>query len=313
MVKTLRIKGCDNYETMQNFGLKSIPGLDVCVLGALEFLSDQKLPKINIGKNLRLLVIGSGNALVTGKIIFGKHDATFASESDYQEKFGLAKYDLVVLISASGGKHAIDIAKFAKARKKRTILLTNNSEAKAAKFVNKVLVFPRQREPYTYNTSTYLSMILAMTGESPKQIYDYIKRFDKKIPNNFAKYDAFYFMLPSKYDAARELFVTKFDELFGPMLMGKVFTDEQTKHAKTVVPYSKELFVSFGIKNDSYGKNRFDVKLPEGSSFGMLMMVGYYLIGKIQGRKEPYFKKNIVRYTKEASKLFGQEIKPIVE
>lgn len=312
MVKTLNIKGCDNYETMQDFDLKNIPGLDVCVLGALEFLSDQKLPKINIGKKLRLLVIGSGNALVTGKIIFGKHDATFASESDYKEKFGLAKYDLVVLISASGGKHAIDIAKYAKAKRKKIILLTNNLDAKAAKFVAKTLVFPKQREPYTYNTSTYLSMILAMTGESPKKIHEYISKFDKEIPRNLDKYDSFYFMLPSKFDAARELFATKFDELFGPRLLGKVFTDEQTKHAKTVIPYDKELFVSFGIKNDIYGKKRFNIKLPVGSSYGMLMMIGYYFVGKIQGQKEPYFKNNIARYTKEASKLFGQNIEPIV-
>lgn len=303
----------NNYEVMQSFGLKDIPNLDVCVLGALEFLSGKRLPKIDIGKSGRLLVIGSGNALVTGKIIFDNRDATFASESDYKNKLKVGKYNFIILISASGGKHAVGIAKYLKGKRKEVFLLTNSSDALAAKFVDEVLVFPKQREPYTYNTSTYLSMILAMTRESPKGIYDYILKIDRKIPKGLSQYDAFYFILPSKFDAVRELFVTKFDELFGPMIRGRVFTDEQTKHAKTVVPSAKELFIGLGVKNNTYGKNRFNVVLPDGAGYGMVMAIGYYIIGKIQAGKEPFFVENIVRYTEAASKIFGQKIEPIVE
>ena len=43
------------------------------------------------------------------------------------------------------------------------------------------------------------------------------------------------------------------------------------------------------------------------------MMIGYYFIGKIQKQKEPLFKKNILEYTQDASKIFGQKINPIIE
>lgn len=305
--------GKSNYDIMQSFVIKDIPNLDVCVLGALEFLFDKKLPSIDIGKKKRLLVVGSGNALVAGRIIFENRDAVFASESDYKGKLKVAKYDLVVLISASGGKHAVGIAKYLKAKKNKVLLITNNVEAPAAKFVNEKVVFPKQREPYTYNTSTYLSMILSATGESVEKIYGEIKKIDKKIPKRLSHYDSFYFILPSKFDAVRELFVTKFDELFGPEVDGMIFTDEQTKHAKTIVPSNKELFVGLGVKNNRYGKKRFNLSLPRGADYGMVMSIGYYLIGRIQEGKEPFFRKNIVRYTEEASKIFGENISPIVE
>lgn len=303
----------DNYEVMRSFEVEDIPNLDVCILGALEFLSEKDLPKINIGKKGRLLVIGSGNALVAGRIMFEDRDAVFASESDYRKRFRAGKYNFVILISASGGKNSVGIAKYFKRKRVDVILLTNNKEAVSAGLVSESVVFPKMREPYTYNTSTYLSMILAATKESPEKIYDEINKIRGKIPNDFSKYDVFYFILPSKFDAIRELFTTKFDELFGPEVDGMIFTEEQTKHAKTIVTSNKQLFVGFGMKNNRYGKKRFNFGLPKTADYGMVMAVGYFLIGKIQEEKEPFFKKNIVRYTEEASKFFGEKISPIVE
>lgn len=302
----------ENYEAMQSFTIEKIPNLDICVLGALEFLSELELPKIKIRRG-RMLVIGSENALATGKIIFEDKDAVFASESDYIEKLKAGKFDLFILVSASGGKSAVGIAKRLEEERKGVFLLTNNPDAMAAKFAKEVLVFPRQREPYTYNTSTYLSIILSATGESPEKIYNFIKKLEAKIPKNLSEFDAFYFILPSEFDAVRSMIATKFDELFGAKISGRVFTDEQTKHAKTVVPSVKEMFVGLGVENVHYGKHRFNIKLPSGSGYGMMMAVGYYLVGKIQKANKPFFKKNIIGYTRDASKIFKEEIKPIVE
>lgn len=298
-----------NYEIMQTFTLKNIPDLDVCVLGALELFSKIKLPKIQIPKG-KILVVGSGNALATGKIIFRNNDSVFASESDYEDKLNHFKFQVGVVISASGGKHAPGIVKKIKSKKIKTFLITNNEHAPAKEIAGKTFVLPKQREPYTYNTSTYLGMILAKEKENPKNIYNHLKKI--KVPS-MKKYNAFYLILPKQFDAVREMLVTKFDELFGPKVLGRVYTIEQTKHAKTVTPSKKELFISFGEKNNIYGKNRLFIPLPRNSSFFGLIATAYYVIGKIQKQKEPYFKKNIVKYTKESSKIFKQEIKPIVE
>jgi hypothetical protein len=120
-------------------------------------------------------------------------------------------------------------------------------------------------------------------------------------------------MVPSKFDAAREMFLTKFDELFGSVISGRVFTDEQTKHAKTVVPSDSELFIGLGYENTLWGTHRLNIPLPEDAGYGALIAIGYYLIGHIQAQNEPYFKNNIEAYTDSVSKLFGQTISPIVK
>jgi len=312
-----------NYKIMQNFSLNDIPDLDVCVLGALEYLSNEKLPKLDFDRlrGKRILVVGSGNALVAGRIILNDFDAVFASESTYESEINKQKksnFKLAVIISASGGKHAPIIAKKLKSRKIKSVLITNNENAPAKKFVSKTYVFPKQTEPYTYNTSTYLSMIFGKTKEKPNKIYDYLIKIEKifsKKKINFSKYDSFYFIVPEKFDSVREMFTTKFDELFGGKIFGRVYTMEQTKHAKTIVKSNKELFISFGEKNDLFGfeKNRLNILLPKNTDFGMIIAVGYYVIGKIQKQNRPFFKEKIADYCKEASKIFKEEIKPIVE
>lgn len=294
---------------MNTFTLRNMPTLDICVLGALEFLTNKKLPSIpKIEK--RILVIGSGNALDTGKIIFQENDALYENQDTYKEK--IKKINSAILISSSGAKHAPEMANTLKQKKVKTILLTNNQKAPASKFVSDTLVFPKQREPYTYNTSTYLSMILSSTKESPSKIYKEIKKIKTK--KDFSKYKAFYIIVPSKFSFICEMFNTKFDELFGPEILGKAFTEEQIKHAKTVVSSKEELFVSLGVKN-IYGKEtqRLNIKLPRNSGYATIMSMGYYLIGKIQKQHKPFFKNNIKKYTKKASKIFKQKINPIIE
>ncbi len=109
--------------------------------------------------------------------------------------------------------------------------------------------------------------------------------------------------------------LTKFDELFGPIISGRVFTPEQTKHAKTVVSSKNEFFISFGYENNSFGyeKNRLKVPLPRNADYASVISIVYYIIGKIQKAHQPLFKKNIENYTKQASRIFKQDIKPIVE
>ena len=85
------------------------------------------------------------------------------------------------------------------------------------------------------------------------------------------------------------------------------------KHAVTVVS-SGELFVSFGEENIMGGESdqRLHIPLPENAGYAAMMAIGYYVIAQIQKQHPPYFKENIALYTEKASKIFGSEIKAIV-
>lgn len=305
----------ENIEVMNTFTLKSIPDLDTCVLAALELFSEKKVPKIKISYK-RPLVVGSGNAAATGKIIFEDYDAVFADESTYENKLKKIKtIDGVVLISASGGKHAPIIAKKAKSYEKKVTLITNNEKALAKKFADETYVFPKNREPYTYNTSTYMGMILGKTKENPKRILQFIEgRIDKVKFPDFSKYKSYFLIVPEEFAGTIRLLNVKFIELFGRKIARDVETFEYMKHAVTVVP-GDELFISFGKKNETWGakKNRLYIPLPKNAGYAAMMAVGYYVIGNIQKAQPVWFKKNIQNYTEKTSKIFGSEIKPIVE
>ncbi len=305
---------------LKNFTINNLPDLDIAVLGALELFQKEKLPQLNELKNRfqRPLAVGSGNAEATGKIIFKDVDAIFASESNFEDKLkNISAIDGVIIISASGGKHAPFVAKKSKEFKKEIILITNNQNAPAKEFVEKenIFVFPKNREPYTYNTSTYLGMILATTGENPQEIQNFI---ENQISNlyfpDFSKYDKYFLIVPPQFSGIIRMLEVKFIELFGRTVARDVETSEYMKHAVTVVP-SQELFISFGQKNFLWGDpdERFFVPLPLNANYGAMMAIGYYVIGQIQKAHPPYFKQHLIEYTKKASEIFGEEIKPIVE
>lgn len=288
--------------------------LDECVLDALELFIRIPPPVLDLSEFKKPLVLGSGNAAVTGRVMFAGREAVFADEGNYRGRLSsIPGIDGAVLISASGAKHAPMIAEDLRARNFKTILLTNNPGAPAEKFVSKTYVFPKNPEPYSYNTSTYLGLILSKTGENAERIYNHIRNLGAFIPENLADYSAYYLLVPEGFDEVREMFRTKFDELFGPMVTARVFTPEQTKHAKTVVSSEEELFISLGCQNDLFGTQRLFIPLPEGAGFGAVVASGYYVIGHIQKQHPPYFKDSIEAYTQLVSKVFNQTITPIVE
>ena len=316
----------NNLKILQTFDIHSLPNLDVVVLGALELFTKEELPALNVQTIFsKPLVVGSANAYAVGRILFRDTFARYAEEGEFEESLKIfTDRDAVVIVSASGGKHAIEIAKKMsknKTQKEYSLpvwLLTNNENAPAREFVddNKVVVFPKNREPYTYNTSTYLSMILSQTKESPEEIYYHINNIKKNIPHDLGKYTSFILTVPSEFDEVRSMLRTKFDELFGGNVAGRVFTDEEIKHAKTVVPSDKELIIHFRNNDDGdYLDKEKNISIPlrNDALYGEMLSVGYFVIGKIQESHPAYFKENIVEYTKDASEIFNQTINPIVE
>jgi len=311
-----------NIEKLKTFTMDNIPELDTVVIGALELLGQQELPKIDTTCFSRPLVVGSGNAEQTGRIMFEKTDAIFASESSYMEKLkNILEIDGVVLVSASGEKHAPIIVKNAKEFGKKVMLITNSPNSSASRELDKIagdmeFIFPKNREPYTYNVSTYMGMILGATGENALDI----KKFIENSINNlnfpdFSKYNKYYLLLPSNFSGSIGMLQNKFIELFGRMIARDIETIEFARlHATTVVP-SDELFISFGEKDEMWGdsENRFFVPLPDKCDYGAMMAVGYYIVGQIQKAYPSYFKENIANYCEKVSRLSGQNLKPIVE
>ncbi|HET6622578.1 MAG TPA: hypothetical protein VFG56_01440, partial [Candidatus Saccharimonadales bacterium] len=224
-----------------------------------------------------------------------------------------------VLVSASGGKHAPIIAKAAKDHGKHVTLLTNTINSPTRQALDEAdlteYVFPKNREPYTYNTSTYLSMILGKTGEDPAAISRFIEEHvvSLSLPD-FSNFDKYYLVVPPEFSGIIRMLEVKFIELFGRNIARDVESSEYVRHATTVAP-ANELFISFGQSNQTWGKpeNRFDVPLPESADYGAMMAVGYYVIAQIQKAQPAYFKDNIVAYCRFISGIFGETISPIVE
>ena len=306
-------------ETLNTFDISSIPDLDVVVLGALELFADTELPKLDFSHLKKPLVLGSVNAFQTAKIVFLDSAAVFANEGSYKEVYVKNEgIDGVVVFSASGSKHAVAMVEGLQKEGLEVHLVTNTPSSPAGTLLTEehVHVFPKNREPYTYNTSTYLSTILGKTGENANEITEFImKEVSPKLLRNFGDYSAYTLLIPSRFEHARAMLRTKFDELFGPNLTGRVFTDEEVKHAKTVVTSGDELFISFGIENNYYGlvKNRLQIPLPTNVDYGAMIAVSYFVVGKIQAAYPPYFKQGIEQYVQTASEIFGQELTAIVE
>lgn len=309
-----------SLQTLDTFTLENIPDLDIVVLGALKLFESQTPPQIDTTKYKRPLVVGSGNAEATGRIIFEKIDAVFASESTYESKLqNIPAIDGVVLISASGAKHAPIIARRAKELGKSVMLITTTQESEAAHMLDfehgdSEYIFPKNREPYTYNTSTYMGMILGSTGEDVSSIIHFIQERVETL--DFSKFRAankYYLIVPTYFSGIIRMTQLKFTELFGRIIAHDIETSEYVKHATTVIP-SDEIFISFGYENTTWGNEsmRLHVPLPENAGYVAMMAISYYVIGKIQKVNPPYFKENIEKYTQEISQIFGETINPIV-
>ncbi len=307
----------DYVTPMSTFTEDTLPDLDEVVLAGLQYLSTADIPHINTGEYTRPLVIGSVNALSTGRVLFSTVDAVFAEESTYAEALArTTQIDAIYIISASGGKHAVSIARDLHRSNLPVFLITNNPEAKAREHVDasRVLVFPHLREPYTYNTSTYMSMMRGVGEESLSDILSFIEsEVAPAIPKDVGGHQSFILTVRPEFSVLRSMFETKFDELFGSLRYGRAFTSEELKHAKTVIQVPSECFLDFSsgvVLPES--ACRTVIPLPKDCGPIAMLAIGYYVIGVIQKQNPPFFKDNIKAYVKEASGLFGEEISVIV-
>lgn len=305
---------------LETFDETSLPDLDVVVLAALELFAHEGLPHFSWqgAPREQTLVLGSGNAAAVGQILFDAPGTRYATASDYLAHVAAGDIDRAVIVSASGGKHADDMAAHLAEKGIESWLLTTNAAPRAGASIpdERVVLFPKNREPYTYNTSTYLGMLFSRTGEDAAGIHAHLcAEVAPGLPDNLHQYNAFCLILPARFERLAPMLRTKFDELFGPKVSGRVFTEEEIKHAKTVVPSETEAFVSFGVENSAFGAPdaRIAVTLPPQAGYAALMAIGYYVIGRIQAAHPPYFKEHIGTYVATASEIFGESLGVVVE
>ncbi len=294
--------------------MKYFKTLDQTVLDGLSFLKTQKLKKVQISKKVKILVVGSGNAHVAGSIIFRNHKAIYATESNYIDVLKVHNdIELVVVISASGGKHAPQIIRYLMKKNKKIVLLTSTKNSQSESLLNtykksKITIYPKLAEMYTYNFSTYLAMILPHTADNISDILDFLENKLVINENLFKNQKNFFFILPNRFSLMSRMLNVKFIELFGRNFCRDIETEDYMLHATTVVP-GNELFISFEKENIHYGKKRLHIDIPRNADYAFFMCLTYYLIGKIQSNNKPYFKKNIQSYIKKTNKLHGLTLK----
>jgi len=292
----------------------NLPNLNKSVLAALDFFIANKPPRLDTKQFNFPLVVGSGNAYNTGLAIFGKQPSIIANESNfkqtcqnYQALIKSKQITQALVISASGEKDSIWETKMAKKYGLQTTLMTCSRNSSAAKAADKVLVYSKLPEPYTYNTSTYLGMFISASGEKAGDIKKFINNL--KLNKKLGSYQAYAFILPDKFSAITPMLEIKRHELFGPHLSLRAFTEGEARHAKFVHPWDKELVISLG-KNKYFGAQagRWEIRLPKKADIGLVMALTYYITGLIQAAKPPYFKRNIAGFCQDYGyKAYGQK------
>lgn len=302
-------------KTVNKYKLKqeALPNLDESVLAALNLFIKESPNFPNKLFSAMPIIVGSGNAYNAGRVIFRNQAAVFANESNFKKI--LKEYQVLIskklikealIISASGEKDSVWEIELAKKLSLKTILFSCAPNSSAAKIADKVFIFQKLREPYTYNVSTYLGMILGAENADPKKILVTLKTLP--FPKDFANYKAYSFILPDEFSDIAPMLEIKRHELFGPRLSIRAFSQGEARHAKFVIPWEKELIISIG-ENKFFGekKQRWEIKTSSESKAALIMALSYFIIGKIQATKPPYFKNNIKNYCASGAKAYGSK------
>ena len=260
---------------------QKIKHLDFYVIKTLEYLEKWNFPKFKIEKNEKNIFMGSGSAACVAKLLAERFNGSTLNVSNYKRFFKKISKESTAstyIISASGGKDAVNMAKFLNKMNLKPNLITCNESAPAEKLCNKTFVFPALKEPPTYNVSTYSSMIYWLFGENIKEIKSLIKNI--KIPN-LRKYKYIFFLAADKYDTIAKMTSRKIAEsLEGIGSNGDGFSN--SAHGMLRQPNKDRLIFCLNQKYP-FKENVYELKI---NSYLGLMLATYYIIGKNQKEKD---------------------------
>jgi len=258
-----------------------IPRLDQMVLNALDSFTSWKYPaKDEIAFSERNIFVGSGSAACAAEMFARKFGGISLNASRYLGFFKrTASRDFnVYIISASGGKDSIPMAEFFKKIELQANLITCNDEAPAKEYCKNVIVFPAHKEPPTYNTSTYGSMLYWLDGGNPTEIKKDILAM-QNIPQLRGKHVIF--MAQDEYDVLADMGERKvLETLQNTPSNGEGFT--HGSHGLLRQPNENRIVIRLNETHD-YQDEIYDIKAT--TPLEMMMKI-YYIIGKNQNDQD---------------------------
>jgi hypothetical protein len=297
---------------------EKIETLDYYVRKALDFFEEEENPTLDLPKSTHTLVVGSQTGLLAGRIIY-----RFAGRSFSHAKEVLAKCEIdakrnvledVTIVSATGSRQVVPIARYAldEGLQVNAILCNDNSEL-VKKFGDRIKAknFSALQEPPTINTSTYGSMIQAVTQENLSKIRRVVESLQEP-EGGYGKFKAFSVILTDSMPEVAEMVDWKLRGENIGRCIGTMSTHlTNYMHGAAINDADKELYIALGLSKEEKEvfeqmlesvdeKRKHYIDVPD--DFGPLgfMLLGYSVVGQIQ-KNYPGFQNNIGIYKQRAT------------
>ena len=298
---------------------EKIETLDYYVIKALDFFEEKVNPTLELPESTHTLVVGSQTGLLAGRIVY-----RFANRSFSHAKEVLAQCEIdgkrniiedVTIFSATGSRQVVPIAQYALDQKLRVnAILCNDKSELVEKFGKRInaKIFSALEEPPTINTSTYGSMIQAVTQENLSEIRQVVESLEEP-EGGYGQFKAFSVIFTDRMPEIAEMVDWKLRGENIGRCIGSMSTHlTNYMHGAAINDANKELYIALGLSQEEkevFGQvlepvdqeRKYYIDVPDG--FGPLgfMLLGYSVVGQIQ-KNYPGFQNNIGIYKQRAKK-----------
>lgn len=278
--------------------------LDHFVVEALKAFPTWQYPEVDLPVSDRNVFIGSGSASCAADFFAEKFGGLAFHASNYKKILSRMQdknFASINIVSASGGKDSLPMADFCQeVLGQKANLITCNPDAPAKEKTAKQFVFPAFKEPPTYNTSTYGSMLYWLFKEDSDKI---LNRLENLTIPNLREYGYVFFMADDKYATIADMAMRKVAETNqGVAVNAAGFT--QGSHGMLRQPADNRLVFTINYEYP-FPEKKYDLKAD---GYLEAMMLIYYIIGKNQNDQDTA---NIVSDYAKTVKTLGWQLKEV--
>jgi hypothetical protein len=296
---------------------EKIETLDYYVKQAIDFFEENKNPTLELPESSHTLVVGSQTGLLAGRIAYRFADRSFSHAKEVLAQCEInAKRNIledVTIFSATGSRQVVPIAQYAldKGLRVNAVLCTYNSEF-AKKFDDRIntKTFSALQEPPTINTSTYGSMIQAVTQENLSEIRQVIESLEEP-EGGYDQFKAFSVLFTDSMPEVAGMVDRKLrGENIGRWIGSMSTHLTNYMHGAAINDANQELYIAIGLSKEEKEvfeqmlepvpkERKYYIDVPD--DFGPLgfMLLGYSVVGQIQ-KSYPGFQNNIGNYKQRA-------------